>query len=679
MNKKIKNVAYALITLLLLMFTFILYITGVFEGLERNFIDFRLSFGQEKNINSNIVRLHMDDLESYKLENYRAYTKLASGKLSRNDLSKLIDYLEKAEPKLIILDFNLNNYEEGAFNFSNPDITLSKTLQNYDNIIISMQLNKDDSEETEFPDYSIFNKTSAMLDVLVEDDDFDRNNSYVVNENVPVLFMENQQLTVANFEGVDRKIREVKPVYKISDKDLYLPSSALYAFLKMKNKNNSRIVIKDKKLFIDNFVIRLNDNYNLYLNLKDKTLYYPSYPIGALLTSIYERKDSFVFDNKTISRDSLKNKVIIIEEDPANVAIKELPNNEKYTNAEIMALELDNYLSYYEKPSLKTQFPVNGSAFIAFLLTVIFCAFIIISKLTTRLNYLGFIFTLVYVFIVIVYYLQAKVLIPMAMPLYFMLLFAVANIFVDKFFQNKQNDAVKTLYRQHLSKEMLGRLTRNLDEISLQPQMQFITAMYCKIENFNALTKEVAPEVLISGLNEVLDIAVTSSLKNRGTVNKISSNSLIVYFGAPISDTCSAKDAQNAAKTAIDIWNKVNLFNQRSLRDNQFSFDFKIALHSGEALVGEIGSNSFSGYSAFGETIELVHQISKISSQFEKSLLISQSTYNLLKEKNISALTDKDIELAYAGAVSVKNNETAVKLSLYEVRYLAEAPSQEEA
>ena len=287
MNKKFKQLSYVLSTLMLVMFTVILFITGIFQYCESALTDFRLSFNKDENINTNIIRLYMDDLENYKLDSYKSYTKLPNGKLSKNELAKLIDYIEKNDPALLILDFNLNNVEEtDSSSLNMPEKNLSKTIKKYNNILLSTRLSKNPIEE-DVSEYSNIEKTNALLDVLVEDEEFDKKNTYFFNESLPLIFTENEFLTVSNVENNDKKVSEAKPIYKLADRETFLPSSAFYAFLKLRNKTNSRLVIKDKKLSIDKFVIRLNDSYNIYLNLKDKKVYYPSYPMGAILKSVY--------------------------------------------------------------------------------------------------------------------------------------------------------------------------------------------------------------------------------------------------------------------------------------------------------------------------------------------------------------------------------------------------------
>ena len=65
------------------------------------------------------------------------------------------------------------------------------------------------------------------------------------------------------------------------------------------------------------------------------------------------------------------------------------------------------------------------------------------------------------------------------------------------------------------------------------------------------------------------------------------------------------------------------------------------------------------------------NKIEKICVQFNKSILVSETSYNMLKSCRNQQITDNSVEFAYAGAISNKTPPIS-KLSLYEVKEIVD-------
>lgn len=667
MNEKSKNPILLLVVLSLVLFAFILEILGVFRTIETAFLDLRMSLSADKNINPNIIRLYFDDNLKKELETFEDYVPTKKG-ISRAELAKLIEHIEAATPLLIMLNVNLTGFEDSALSSISPDTKLTETLHKYPNIIISTHLNNDENPNDEFVNPT-FLPANRSLNVQIKNNSILKNITYNTHSLIPYSFIKQNSTAVANVTAENGVVRAAKPLYHINKhaREYFLPSVAFDAFLKIKKLENNSIIINKNKLFVGDYSFNLNNNGEIFLNLKKKGLYYPAYTIETILKSIHDGTGKFKFNGKLYSNHIFKNKIILIDEKPTNLSMKTLPNGEKFTSGELLALMTDNYLE--ENSMFISQAPIWLSLF----LSAIFCLLIAISNL--RFNdaklALGFIFA--YLLIAFLSFLfPPKIWLLLAMPLYAMLVtFILTIIFTNQAKQKKRN-LILSAFKNQVSKEVLFKLLKNSEKISLKPSKKFITTMYCEIDGFTRLTNSIPSELLIERLNEVLDIIITSSLKNNGTINKLNNNSAIIYWGAPLpSGNENNIDVQNAIKTAIEIWKIVSLINEKYRQLGQFTLNLKIAVHSGEALVGNIGTDSFKSYSAFGETIDTVNKIEKICIQFKKSILISETTYELLKScKNLQFL-DGTIEFTYTGAISNKTPPIS-KLSLYEVKEVEE-------
>ena len=666
MNEKFKNQILLLLVVSVCLIAFILKILGVFNFIEMKLLDWRMSASAVSEINTDIIRLYSDSSTRNELENFNTYTKSEKG-LSRAEIAKLIQYVEKANPRLILLNIDLKNYEDTAVSSISPDTKLSETLAENKNIIISTILKKDENGENEFENSKIF-PAKKSLDAIIKNKSLEKNFTYYAHSQIPPMFVNNAIVGVANLPNSKETTRSLKPLYKIThhSKNYIIPSVSFAAFLKLYGLEKQQLVVEKNKLFVADKVFNLNNDGEILLNLKKKGLYYQAYPIEAILKGIHDGTNKFALDEKTFENDIFKGKIVIIEEKPTNVSIKTLPNNDKYTAGEITALAIDNYLSNEKLASYTPKF-------IDIFLTTVLCLIIAFSNL--RFNGRFFSLTLILIYLAaafLAFISHFKIVVPIATPLFFILSSYFISYFVATMLKKQKRGIVISAFKNHVSKEILNKLIKNSDKLSLKPSKKFITTMYCNINGFTELTNSIPSELLIERLNEILNVIISRSLKNNGTINKINNNSLIVYWGAPISNNNeNNSDAKDAVKTAIEVWQKISQINEKYQQNGQFIMDLNIVVHSGEALVGNIGNSNLTSYSAFGETIDTVYKIEKICVQFGKNILVSETTYNLLKTCKNQQITENSIEFDYAGAISNKTPPVK-KLSLYEVREIKE-------
>lgn len=129
----------------------------------------------------------------------------------------------------------------------------------------------------------------------------------------------------------------------------------------------------------------------------------------------------------------------------------------------------------------------------------------------------------------------------------------------------------------------------------------------------------------------------------------------MAFWGAPIEDE---KHAENAVVTALIMVDNLLAFRKTLPKELQ-NFDVGIGIHSGEAVVGMLGSKRRFDYTAIGDTVNLASRIEGVT-KGRARVLVSQATKDLCENK---------FEFIYSGEFSVKGREAKVKL--YEPKELS--------
>ncbi len=106
-----------------------------------------------------------------------------------------------------------------------------------------------------------------------------------------------------------------------------------------------------------------------------------------------------------------------------------------------------------------------------------------------------------------------------------------------------------------------------------------------------------------------------------GTLDKYIGDGLMAIFGAP---NTTPKDAENAVRTAVTMQKRLISLNQELTTEGFVPVNIGIGLHTGEAIIGYIGSDQRSEYTAIGDTVNLAARLE--SNTRGGQILVSEAT-----------------------------------------------------
>ncbi len=168
-----------------------------------------------------------------------------------------------------------------------------------------------------------------------------------------------------------------------------------------------------------------------------------------------------------------------------------------------------------------------------------------------------------------------------------------------------------------------------------------ITALFADLNDFTQLSQVLSPEELVGMLNSYFEVMIDIIFKYKGTLENYRGDGFLVIFGAPIQDPHKEQNALNAAYEMIDALENVK---KRGKAKHWPTLKLNIGIHTGDALIGIIGKEVRMHYTAIGNTVHIAQQIALESNKRAASLIISESTYEPVKQL-LTAEKLTDLEL----------------------------------
>lgn len=299
---KLKIVITAFIIILLSAFAY--FFQNIFDYFENMSIDLRSNltvdrglFSQRyKSADSDIVIISVNDLTQYEAAR-SSELNLTRWPWSREVWAKVINFLEKQNPQLIIVDLNFSNYEDLSRNYTSPDMILADTIGYYDNIILATALRTPYKETENMEQAKIldnfanpYNPASNTLNMYIDNNTLDKNISYYSHTPIPNIFTNSTTMGVTNLvtnKNKEENIRYSQPVYKLikGNKEYYIPSLALAAVMKREKigKLAEEIPIENNVLKLGRHRIKLDDNGQVLINWHARGAAYTDIPILSLI------------------------------------------------------------------------------------------------------------------------------------------------------------------------------------------------------------------------------------------------------------------------------------------------------------------------------------------------------------------------------------------------------------
>jgi adenylate cyclase len=148
-----------------------------------------------------------------------------------------------------------------------------------------------------------------------------------------------------------------------------------------------------------------------------------------------------------------------------------------------------------------------------------------------------------------------------------------------------------------------------------------ITVLFCDLRAFTALSERRLPFDIVFILNRYFDVVGHAVEEAGGYVDKFIGDGALAIFGLEAAAQTAAKQAIAAA---IRISQGVNDINRTYASELDRPLKLAMSLHTGSAIVGEMGYGPATNLTAVGDTINTASRLEGMAKDLDAELLISE-------------------------------------------------------
>ncbi|MDZ4199180.1 MAG: adenylate/guanylate cyclase domain-containing protein, partial [Kiritimatiellia bacterium] len=191
--------------------------------------------------------------------------------------------------------------------------------------------------------------------------------------------------------------------------------------------------------------------------------------------------------------------------------------------------------------------------------------------------------------------------------------------------EGRQKAFIRTAFRHYLSPVVIDRILRDPSQLKLGGERRELSIFFSDLQGFSSLSEKLNPSELTELLNDYLTDMTDIILDEGGTLDKYEGDAIIAFWNAPL-------PLPDHATLAL----RAGLRCQRKLAERRAEFQqrcgvelrMRIGIHTGEVVVGNMGSRARFDYSILGDAANLASRLEGANKAFGTYFMVSEATWS---------------------------------------------------
>jgi adenylate cyclase len=185
-------------------------------------------------------------------------------------------------------------------------------------------------------------------------------------------------------------------------------------------------------------------------------------------------------------------------------------------------------------------------------------------------------------------------------------------------------------FKSYVPADLVRQLISTGEEARLGGDERELTILFTDIANFTGRSEGMDAEALMLQLSRYMGEMATIVMDQMGTVDKYVGDGLMAFWGAPVDN---ADHAFYACRAALICRDRIAILNKKWSANGQLQFPTRFGIHTGQTLVGNIGSPERMNYTVLGDSVNLASRLEAINDIYGTAIIVSHTTYQKVADR----------------------------------------------
>lgn len=179
------------------------------------------------------------------------------------------------------------------------------------------------------------------------------------------------------------------------------------------------------------------------------------------------------------------------------------------------------------------------------------------------------------------------------------------------------------VFSHYVPKALVQKMIQRNEIPDLGGERRYITVLFLDLENFTDMSANLDSEEVMSRMSEFFEVVTQVLLSNDATIDKYIGDAVMAFWNAP-------EDVPNheflACKAAVEIREAASAVTVK-WTDAPVPLRTRVGIHSGEAIVGNVGSSDRMNYTALGSTVNVAARLEQLNRGRASDILVSERIF----------------------------------------------------
>ena len=199
-------------------------------------------------------------------------------------------------------------------------------------------------------------------------------------------------------------------------------------------------------------------------------------------------------------------------------------------------------------------------------------------------------------------------------------------------FEWRASRNLQSTFGQYVPPELAKQMGQK-QSLSLEGESREISVLFSDVRNFTSISETFSPQDLTKLMNRMLTALSRAIHDNGGTVDKFIGDAVMAFWNAPLDDE---NHAAHAVQSAIAMQKAMQELSAQLEKEGHPPMRLGVGVCSGEANVGNMGSELRLAYTAMGDTVNVASRVEGLTKYYKVGILITESTYKMCEGSGIA-------------------------------------------
>ncbi len=191
--------------------------------------------------------------------------------------------------------------------------------------------------------------------------------------------------------------------------------------------------------------------------------------------------------------------------------------------------------------------------------------------------------------------------------------------------EGRRKSFIKQAFKYYLSPEVIEKILEDPSKLELGGEHRELTMLFSDLQGFSSFSEQLDPPALTSLLNDYLSDMTEIILEEGGTLDKYEGDAIIAFWNAPLDQPDHAK---RACRAAVRCQRKLEERREELLTRTGTLLLARIGIHTGQVVVGNMGSKTRFNYTILGDAANLASRLEGANKVFKTFTMVSEATWS---------------------------------------------------